>query len=163
MIFSFIFNVLSWITLLYCLLEIVVVLMSISVPPAYFFHFDYFCFLVNLHHSDQSNPRGNVTIFLFRFIHSISVTFFFSSGGSFVSILSNVASKVCFSSSCGYPWNGFTESVDQTTFHSLSWGCTAHLQWDLFSGCVLLSFGLLSKRPQPADEKQSNFSSERSI
>lgn len=42
-----------------------------------FFHFDYFCFFVNLHCSDQSNLRGNVTICLFRFIHSISVMFLF--------------------------------------------------------------------------------------
>lgn len=46
-----------------------------------FFHFDYFCFLVNLHRSDQSNPRGNVTNCSFTFIHSISVMFFFFSGG----------------------------------------------------------------------------------
>ncbi len=129
-----------------------------------FFHFDYFCFLVNLHRSDQSNPRGNVTNCSFRFIHSISVMFFFfQEAWPFVSILSDVAAKVSFGSSCGYPWNGFTESADQTSFHSLSWGCTSHLQWDLFSGCILLSFGLLSKTPQPADEKQSNVAPQRSI
>lgn len=47
---------------------------------SFFLHFDYFCFLVNLHRSDQSNPWGNVTNCSFRFIHSILVMFFFSEG-----------------------------------------------------------------------------------
>jgi len=56
-----------------------------------------------------------------------------------------------FISSCGYPWNGLTETADQTSFHSLSWGRTTRFKLDLFCGSILLCSGLPSKR-----WKQSN-------
>lgn len=112
------------------------------------FHFDYLRFFVHLHRSDQSNPPGNVTICSFRFIHSFSKMFIFLRMLDPSWVFCLMLQWNCFGSSCGYPWNGLTESADQTSFHSLSWGCTAHLQWDLFCGCILLSSGLFSKSPQ---------------
>lgn len=61
----------------------------------------------------------------------------------------------CFGSSCGYPWNGLTESADQTSFH-----CFLMMHSTFTVTFVLWMYSALFS---PADEKQFNVSSERGI